>query len=143
MTAHEELLYWASVNNHPLYDRYLQESYEKEHGPHFDEEYAKKAVADMYSPGDNGTMVHGEHWSIEQVKAAIAPYRAMMSEQDTCWDAYVALNMYWHDLGRNYKKRNQENSALIEDAMTWAFCDHDAPEGKIWYYINGLRMRRE
>lgn len=49
MTAHEELLYWASVNNHPLYDRYLQESYEKEHGPHFDEEYAKKAVADMCS----------------------------------------------------------------------------------------------
>jgi len=138
MTAHDELLYWASVNYHPLYERALREDYENEHGCHFDECYARKAVDDMHSFEKDGKRNKGEHWSIEQVKALIVPYKDKMSEADTCWDAYVACNMWWHDLHRNYEKHGEMDGHLVEDALTWAFCDEDAPDGKLWKYIHEL-----
>ena len=37
-------------------------AYEKEHGPHFNEEYARKAVMKM----DNEDGTRGPHWSLEE-----------------------------------------------------------------------------
>lgn len=37
-------------------------AYEKEHGPHFNEEYARKAVMKMEN--EDGT--RGPHWSLEE-----------------------------------------------------------------------------
>lgn len=40
-------------------------AYEKEHGPHFNEEYARKAVMKMEN--EDGT--RGPHWSLEETSA--------------------------------------------------------------------------
>ena len=138
MSAHDELLYWASINYHPLYERALREMYEKENGCHFNEEYAKAAVDKMFSYESDGTRNSGEHWTIEQVKALLVPYKEKMRECDTCWDAYVACNMWWHDLHRNYEKHSQMDGRIVEDALSWAFGDDDAPDGKLWKYIHAL-----
>jgi len=63
MDALNQILYWASVNYHPLYKMYLKEEHEEKHGPHFDEETAKEAVKEMYHHS-NGTLHKGEHWTI-------------------------------------------------------------------------------
>ena len=131
MKALHELLVFVHEHNPDLYERFKHAEYEEKYGPHFDSHYAVEVVEDMYSFNPDGTRVEGEHWTIDQVRAAIEPYKAKMGDDDTCWDAYVALNMWWHDLGANYKKHGQSDSNLIEDAMTWAFCDPDAPGGKI------------
>ena len=137
MKAIDMILFWANMNYHPVYEQYLVEAYEEEHGPHFDEKHARECVEKMWHTED-GVQVCGEHWSIDKVKEVIETYRQFMKKEDTCWDAYVALHMWWHDLGRNYARRG-ENEALVEDACVWAFMDEDAGEGKIWRYINGSK----
>lgn len=59
---------------------------------HYDEESAR-AVIERY----------GEHYTIEATLEAILPRVQIMSDDDTIWDAYVALNMAWsltHEEGR-------------------------------------------
>ena len=139
MKALQELLFYVHEHNPALYEKFKHAEYEDEHGPHFNEQYANTVVDALYSFASDGTRLEGEHWSIDQVKAAIEPFKSKMDEDDTCWDAYVAVNMWWHDLSANYKKHMQGDNHLIEDAITWAFCDPDAPEGKIWKYIHAMK----
>lgn len=48
-------------------------AYEAEHGPHFNEEHARKAVSKMEN--EDGT--RGPHWSIEETTtlAKLSPYK--------------------------------------------------------------------
>ncbi len=143
MKAIENILAWVQENNPDLYSRYCMEKHEEEHGAHFDKAFATKAVAEMYHTAPDGSKRYGERWTIDEVKAAVEPFRGKMHDKDNCWDAYVAVHMWWHDLGRNYKQRDPNNyeASLIEDAVTWAFCDEDAPDGKIWHYIQSMSRK--
>lgn len=134
----QELWEYVRENNPSLYWAAKAEEHESQHGKHFDEEFASEVVDNMYHKCADGSKKVGEHWSIDEVKAAIEKFR--LPKDVTCWDAYVALNMWWHDLGRNYKQRDAENydTAIIADALTWAFMDDDAPDGKIWRYFGSL-----
>lgn len=138
MKAIEQIRYMAFAEHPELYEQMLLEEYEEKHGAHFDKEHAEEAVAEMRSMNADGTKEKGEHWNIEQIRSAIAPYKDRMKEGDTIWDAYVACNMFWHDMRHQYRKHSQMNADawMIDDAMHWAFCDTDMPEGKVWYYIN-------
>ena len=137
MKALDMILFWANMNYHPVYEQYLVEKYEEENGKHFNECYAKKVVGAMCSYDDNGNKRTGEHWSCEQVKTAISPFADILGKNDTDWDAYVAVNMWWHDLSCNYKRHFAERADefMIEDALTWAFDDPDAEDGKLWSYF--------
>ena len=143
MKAIESILAWVQENNPDLYDRYCTANHEEEHGAHFDKEFATKAVAEMYHTAPDGSKRYGERWTVDEVKSATEQYRSRMHDKDNYWDAYVAVHMWWHDLGRNYKQRDPNNyeAALIEDAVTWAFCDEDAPDGKIWHYIQSMSRK--
>lgn len=46
-------------------------AYEAEHGPHFNEEHARKAVSKMEN--EDGT--RGPHWSIEETTALASQFR--------------------------------------------------------------------
>lgn len=133
MSAIEQILYWASVNYHPLYEQYILEEYEGKNGPHFDREHAEKVVVCMYHIGEDGRKVTGEAWSVDDARQAAGPYWSEMEKGTTDYDVYVALNMWQHDLGCNYVNRSKDE--LVEDALTWAFMDDDAEEGKLWRYM--------
>lgn len=45
-------------------------AYEAEHGPHFNEEHARKAVSKMEN--EDGT--RGPHWSVEETTALASQY---------------------------------------------------------------------
>jgi hypothetical protein len=141
MKAKQELLEYVKEHNPELYHWYKREEHEEEFGCHYNEEFALCDVEKMYHIAPDGSKHKGEHWSIEQVKSVIMPYKSKMSNEDTCWDAYVALNMWWHDLGCNYKKRNAStaDNDIIEDAIRWSFLDDDAPEGKIWRHMQSMK----
>lgn len=49
-------------------------AYEKEHGPHFNEEYARKAVMKMEN--EDGT--RGPHWSLEETTTQVLLYQYRM-----------------------------------------------------------------
>lgn len=64
-------------------------AYEMEHGPHFNEEHARKAVMKMEN--EDGT--RGQHWSLEETSALASQYGISLSGKFNRYDWYVALNI--------------------------------------------------
>lgn len=52
-------------------------AYEKEHGPHFNEEYARKAVMKMEN--EDGT--RGPHWSLEETTTLASQYGIVLGSK--------------------------------------------------------------
>ena len=66
-------------------------AYEMEHGPHFNEEHARKAVMKMEN--EDGT--RGPHWSLEETSALASQYGISLSGKFNRYDWFVALNMVY------------------------------------------------
>lgn len=64
-------------------------AYEKEHGPHFNEEYARKAVMKMEN--EDGT--RGPHWSLEETTTLASQYGIALGSKFNRYDWFVALNV--------------------------------------------------
>lgn len=71
-------------------------AYEAEHGPHFNDEHARKAVNKMEN--EDGT--RGQHWSLEETTALANQYGIRLDEKINKYDWYVALNMVYSDYYR-------------------------------------------
>lgn len=68
-------------------------AYEKEHGPHFNEEYARKAVMKMEN--EDGT--RGPHWSLEETTTLASQYGIALGSKFNRYDWFVALNMVYSE----------------------------------------------
>lgn len=64
-------------------------AYEAEHGPHFNEEHARKAVSKMEN--EDGT--RGPHWSVEETTALASQYGINLGSRFNRYDWFVALNL--------------------------------------------------
>lgn len=64
-------------------------AYEKEHGPHFNEEYARKAVMKMEN--EDGT--RGPHWSLEETTTLASQYGIALGSKFNRYDWFVALSL--------------------------------------------------
>lgn len=71
-------------------------AYEAEHGPHFNEEHARKAVSKMEN--EDGT--RGPHWSVEETTALASQYGINLGSRFNRYDWFVALNMVYSDYQR-------------------------------------------
>lgn len=68
-------------------------AYEAEHGPHFNEKHARKAVSKMEN--EDGT--RGPHWSVEETTALASQYGINLGSRFNRYDWFVALNMVYSD----------------------------------------------
>lgn len=108
------------------------ERYEYAHGPHFNEEYAMKAVSNMKN--EDGTT--GAHWSLEQTTSVAMQYGINLnSGKYNKYDWFVTMNMFYSDY---YKAvigmTNSDNvKHYVELSKAWLE-DKDVDEGKMWYY---------
>lgn len=59
-------------------------AYEAEHGPHFNEEHARKAVSKMEN--EDGT--RGPHWSVEETTALASQYGINLGSRFNRYDTY-------------------------------------------------------
>lgn len=114
-------------------------AYEKEHGPHFNEEYARKAVMKMEN--EDGT--RGPHWSLEETTTLASQYGIALGSKFNRYDWFVALNMVYSDYYRVIMNITGSNNTkhYVEFAKAW-LNDKDIDEGKMWYYyiiVNILR----
>lgn len=73
-------------------------AYEAKHGPHFDDEHARKAVSKM----ENEDGSKGQHWSLEETSALANQYGIRFDDKFNKYDWYVALNMVYSDYYRVY-----------------------------------------
>lgn len=106
-------------------------AYEAQHGPHFNEEKARKAVSKMEN--EDGT--RGPHWTIEEAVALANQHGIRLDEKFNKYDWYVALNMIYSDY---YKvivsiANSAHNKYFVDFAKAW-LCDKDIDEGKMWFY---------
>lgn len=70
-------------------------AYEAEHGPHFNEEHARKAVSKMEN--EDGT--RGPHWSVEETTALASQYginlgsrlTVMIGSQHLTWFILITI----------------------------------------------------
>lgn len=106
-------------------------AYEKEHGPHFNEEYARKAVMKMEN--EDGT--RGPHWSLEETTTLASQYGIALGSKFNRYDWFVALNMVYSDYYRVIMNITGSNNTkhYVEFAKAW-LNDKDVDEGKMWYY---------
>lgn len=106
-------------------------AYEAEHGPHFNEEHARKAVNKMEN--EDGT--RGQHWSLEETTALANQYGIRLDEKINKYDWYVALNMVYSDYYRVVVSMTGSNNTkyFVELAKAWMH-DKDIDEGKMWFY---------
>lgn len=102
-----------------------------EHGPHFNEEHARKAVMKMEN--EDGT--RGPHWSIEETTTLASQYGISLTGKYNRYDWYVALNMVYSDYYRVIMNITGSNNTkhYVEFAKAW-LNDKDIDEGKMWYY---------
>lgn len=109
-------------------------AYEMEHGPHFNEEHARKAVMKMEN--EDGT--RGPHWSIEETTTLASQYGISLTGKYNRYDWYVALNMVYSDYYRVIMNITGSNNTkhYVEFAKAW-LNDKDIDEGKMWYYYIG------
>jgi len=106
-------------------------AYEKEHGPHFNEEYARKAVMKMEN--EDGT--REPHWSLEETTTLASQYGIALGSKFNRYDWFVALNMVYSDYYRVIMNITGSNNTkhYVEFAKAW-LNDKDIDEGKMWYY---------
>lgn len=106
-------------------------AYEAEHGPHFNDEHARKAVSKMEN--EDGT--RGQHWSLEETTALANQYGIRLDEKINKYDWYVALNMVYSDYYRVVVSMTGSNNTkyFVELAKAWMH-DKDIDEGKMWFY---------
>lgn len=111
-------------------------AYEQEHGPHFDEVMAHKAVSKM----ENEDGSRGPHWSIEETTALASQHGISLSNRFNRYDWYVALNMIYSDFYKVIVSISNSNNVrhFIEFAKAW-LADKDIDEGKMWYYYVYVR----
>lgn len=102
-------------------------AYEKEHGPHFNEEYARKAVMKMEN--EDGT--RGPHWSLEETTTLASQYGIALGSKFNRYDWFVALNMVYSDYYRVIMNITGSNNTkhYVEFAKAW-LNDKDIDEGK-------------
>lgn len=106
-------------------------AYEAKHGPHFNEEYAHKAVSKM----ENEDGSRGPHWSIEEATALANQHGVNLSNRFNRFDWFVALNMVYSDYYKVIVNITNSNNTkhFVEFAKAW-LADKDVEEGKMWYY---------
>lgn len=99
-------------------------AYEKEHGPHFNEEYARKAVMKMEN--EDGT--RGPHWSLEETTTLASQYGIALGSKFNRYDWFVALNMVYSDYYRVIMNITGSNNTkhYVEFAKAWLNdCDEE------------------
>lgn len=106
-------------------------AYEMEHGPHFNEETARKAVSKM----ENEDGSRGPHWSLEETTALANQHGINLNGRFNRYDWYVALNMIYSDFYKVIVSITNTNNVrnFVEFAKAW-LADKDIDEGKMWYY---------
>lgn len=81
-------------------------AYEKEHGPHFNEEYARKAVMKMEN--EDGT--RGPHWSLEETTTLASQYGIALGSK---FNRYEGITSILQKLSEHSKKQRNTMQVLL------------------------------
>lgn len=132
-----------ALNNLPEEDKELltKKVYYLLNGGHYDEEFAKAAVANMYYP-DGKEKVYAPYWMQGEIEKLYDQVKNEINDYNL-WDFYVTMNMIMSDnyplLIKRYPEssKDEKTNIILEDSINY-LNDEDNPFGteKIWGYLN-------
>lgn len=136
--ALEDAMMCLKEKDPDTYDEAMRNLHQVFCGPHYNECFAREDVAGMHHKNSKGEIIKGEHWNIDQVTSASKGLPS--SSTATPWDVYVALNANWHDKESKFAEwfGPDAEKRIVEDAVNFYFNDADAPEGKVWLYMEAM-----
>lgn len=112
------------------YWKFMRQQHELFYGSHYNEEFALWDVSQMtYTSKAGEKRIGGEYWTKAQIEEATK--NMSFPANVTCWDKYVAFNSFHADLCNVL-----DDETIIKAAYKYFFYDEDAPEGKVWKYVN-------
>ena len=132
-----------ALNNLPEEDKELliKKVYYLLNGCHYDEEFAKAAVAKMYYL-DGKEKVYAPYWMQGEIEKLYDKVKNGIDDYNL-WDFYVTMNMIMSDnyplLIKRYPEssKDEKTNIILEDSINY-LNDEDNPFGteKIWGYLN-------
>lgn len=154
-TGKGETVMWAATKRVSEYleglkekepERYwalIKETYEDMCGPHFNEEFAKWQIEQMYFKDMNGEVHYAPNWSAQQYKNSFEMHKhKIRNKKYNCWDWAVAVEMEYTDnhcmLKRWFPDATEEDikAKAMEMAVNFLNDDDDEEDGRIWNYFN-------
>ena len=130
----DELLMEVKQEHPQRYWRFVREQQGLISGGHYNEEFARYDVEQMWHTDKRGEKHCGEHWSVSQARQVMREHGLASPINE--YDVYVALNAFWHDLACVI----EDESVLIEAAVAFWFKDEDTVgHSKIWRYYAASR----
>lgn len=114
------------------YGRFMRNQHEMLYGPHYDEHFSHKDVDELEYTDKDGMKHKGAHWTKDEVLAATAGMTFHNSV--TPCDKYVAFNSMYSDLCKDFTDED-----ILKIGYIYFFKDEDAPDGKIWKYMNAMK----
>ena len=117
---------------HPdVYWRFMRKAHASMYGPHYDCKFAENDVKKIHYTGKDGKEHTGPHWSWDEVMEAVK--EMSFPKTATKADIYVAMNAAYADLCQDW-----DDASILKIGHRFYFLDEDAPEGKIWHYMNKM-----
>ena len=114
------------------YWRFLREAHEDIYGCHYNQSYAEYDLSNLRYTDSEGVYHEGPHWSLNEVLSVTRS--KSFPDGTTEADKWVAYNAAYADFCKKFN-----DSEILDIAYLFYFADEDAPEGKIWRYMNAMR----
>lgn len=124
--------YWALIKN----------IYAEVAGPHFNEEFGKWQIEQMYYVDKEGRKVMSPHWTKSQYQMVYENNRNKLKKAYTAWDFAVTLEMLYSDYVMLFHEwfptasESDMDTHFVQMAIAYLNDPDDAEEGKIWFKYN-------
>jgi hypothetical protein len=126
-----EMLQLVKRDHPEMYWEFMREQHGILYGNHYNESFAIHDVSMIRYTDRMGKKCEGPYWTLEQIESAA---KGMAYPAGTTkWDKYVAFNGFYADTCTVL-----EEEQIIKAAHKFYFMDEDAPQGKIWLYMEAM-----
>ena len=121
----------------------IKETYEDMCGPHYNEEFAKWQIEQMYFKDKDGEVHFAPNWSAQQYRTSFELNKHRLKKKTyNCWDWAVALEMSYTDnhcmLKMWFPDATDEEikAKAVDMAVNYLNDDDDSDDGRIWHRYN-------
>ena len=129
-------------SDHESYEDLKKDLYSMIVGCHFDENWGRKQIAEMFFVDDNGKKHYGPFWTDGLMASAYERVGKHVPNGYSEWDFYVTLNMMYadfvHVLEEWFKTKSAEDLLYQCSDMAVAWMDDpdsQYADGKVWCYF--------
>lgn len=128
----DALLCLVKKSDKDAYYAFLRKTYANLYANHYaTKDFAEWDIEQMHSTQADGTELHGQYWTCEQVYDAFKSMSVSVPSEVTKYDLWVAANAAKHDFGKKFS-----DEQVLRIAYLFYIDDEDYPEhDKVFRYM--------